>query len=68
MTQPKSMTDSSLMPFGRYKGKKMIEVPGVYLMWLFNNACDHPGVKQYITDNLQALKNEAARALKFKRK
>lgn len=47
------------MPFGKYQGKAMINVPAKYLLWLFNNGCDHIGVKQYINDNLEVLKKEA---------
>lgn len=57
-------TDSTTMPFGKHKGKKMIEVPAKYLLYLFDNAVDHPGVKQYINDNLDALRKEAAKVPK----
>jgi len=54
-----ALTDSSLMPFGKYKNKTMANVPAVYLLWLYNNGCDHAGVKRYIIDNMQALIKEA---------
>lgn len=47
------------MPFGKHRGKAMIDVPAPYLLWLYNSCCDHAGVKQYITDNLDALNKEA---------
>jgi len=50
--------DHSLMPFGRYKGKKLIDVPGMYLLIIYNLGCDHVELKQYILDNIHALKNE----------
>lgn len=56
-----AFTDHTPMPFGKYKGKAMINVPAVYLLWLFNNGCDHAGVKRYITDNLDALNKEVSR-------
>lgn len=28
------MTDQDLMPFGKYKGEKMEDVPASYLLWL----------------------------------
>jgi len=29
-----SLSDNSLMPFGAHKGRKMIDVPASYLVWL----------------------------------
>lgn len=29
------MDDNSIMPFGKYKGKKVIEVPDNYLIWFW---------------------------------
>lgn len=55
------ITDTTLMPFGKYAGKAMANVPAVYLLWLFDKGCNHEGVKRYILDNLDALKAEAAR-------
>lgn len=46
------------MPFGKYMGKRMLEVPAYYLLWLFEQGCQHEGVKRYILDNLQVLKQE----------
>jgi uncharacterized protein (DUF3820 family) len=51
-------TDTTQMPFGKFQGKKMADVPAVYLLWLHDNDCHHPGVKKYILDNLQGLKQE----------
>jgi hypothetical protein len=54
------MTDQDLMPFGKYKGEKMEDVPASYLLWLRDAAVRHPGVKAYIEDNLTALLKEYA--------
>ena len=52
------MTDNSLMPFGKYKGEKMANVPSDYLLWIFeNNECT-PEVAKYIADNLDVIKAE----------
>jgi uncharacterized protein (DUF3820 family) len=51
--------DNTPMPFGKYQGKTLINVPAVYLLWLYNNNCSHEGVKKYIVDNLEILKKEA---------
>lgn len=59
--QPESavLTDHSLMPFGKFKDKQMINVPAFYLLWLYNEGCSHTGVKKYIIDNLDSLRKEA---------
>lgn len=49
------LTDSSLMPFGKYKGDKLIDIPASYLLWLYEN--DKAGaIKSYIEENLDAIK------------
>lgn len=60
-------TDNTLMPFGKHKGKAMINVPAPYLIYLYENGLNHEGVRSYINDNLEALRVEAERAKKFKR-
>jgi len=53
------MSDNDLMPWGKHKGIKMIDVPEDYLLWLYeNNKCDKQ-VKDYIVDNMQAIKQFA---------
>ena len=56
------LTDESLMPFGKYKGTKMANVPATYLLWLFNNELENGNVKDYILANMQGLRQEAAKA------
>ncbi len=57
----KEITDNTPMPFGKYRGKPMIEIPAIYLLWLHDNSCDHAGVKKYIINNLEVLRKEAGR-------
>lgn len=52
----KELTDNDLMPFGKYKGDKMINVPASYLLWLYENDKCNGTVKKYIEDNLDAIK------------
>lgn len=59
MTTATILTDNSLMPFGKFKGKTMINVPAKYLLWLYNEGCSDEGVKNYIISNLEILKKEA---------
>ena len=55
------MTDNSLMPFGKYKGTKMADVPASYLIWIFeNNKCSIEVIK-YVRENLDVLKEEVKR-------
>ena len=56
-----TFTDRTPMPFGKFRGKAMANVPAIYLLWLYNKGCRHAGVKQYILDNLNELNAEAAR-------
>lgn len=56
-----AFTDSTPMPFGKYRGTSMASVPAKYLLWLFDQGCDHAGVKQYINNNLDGLKKEAGK-------
>lgn len=58
------MTDESIMPFGKHKGKKMADVPADYLLWLYENDKCRGEVKAYIEDNLQVIKDEIRRAKK----
>ena len=46
------------MPFGKFRGTAMVNVPAPYLLWLYNNGCDHAGVKKYIIENLDGLNQE----------
>ena len=55
------LDDTDPMPFGRYKGTPMQDVPATYLHWLWcNGKKDDLGspVGNYIFRNLNALKME----------
>lgn len=52
------MTDESLMPFGKHKGKKLGNVDAGYLLWLYNDGLKAGTLRDYIEDNLEALRNE----------
>jgi hypothetical protein len=44
------ITDSSLMPWGRHKGKQMIDVPAKDLIWYYdNNKCSQE-IRAYIDE------------------
>jgi len=55
------LIDNSLMPFGKYKGTKMANVPASYLIWIYeNNKCSIEVIK-YVRENLDVLKEESKR-------
>lgn len=54
----KELRDEDPMPFGKYKGTMMIDVPASYLIWLWKNDLQEGSVKEYIRDNLECLKKE----------
>jgi Putative quorum-sensing-regulated virulence factor len=56
-----ALTDTSKMPFGKYKGQLMQDVPASYLHWLWTNGLKQDrssDVSAYIKDNLSALQKE----------
>ena len=60
------MDDNSLMPFGKYRGTKLANVPAPYLLWWYNEKLKsrerlsgwNRDLWIYIEDNLDALKME----------
>lgn len=58
-------TDKTLMPFGKYKGTALANVPATTLLWYWENINLSPPMKEYIQENLDALKQEAKRSSRF---
>lgn len=56
------MNDDSIMPFGKYKGRKMSHVPAEYLHWVWHNIKigndNMMLVRDYIYDNMNVLEEE----------
>jgi uncharacterized protein (DUF3820 family) len=52
------MDDYSIMPFGKYKGRQLINVPASYLIWLYDNNKAFGKLKEYIKDNLDVLQKQ----------
>lgn len=52
------LTDDSPMPYGRYEGDAMIDVPASYLIWLYENNKCNVEVNEYIEDCIDALRKE----------
>ena len=53
-----AMNDESIMPFGKYKGEKLANVPPSYLLWLFDEGKCYGELRAYIVDNMDAIKAE----------
>jgi len=45
------------MPFGKYKGRKMEDVPASYLLWLRDQGAVGE-IREYIEENMTALQQE----------
>lgn len=59
--QNETMSDTDEMPFGKYQGQPMLDIPAGYLHYLWTNGMQHDKqspVAGYIRDNLAALKQE----------
>jgi uncharacterized protein (DUF3820 family) len=52
------MTDTDLMPFGKYKGTPLVSVPAHYLIWLHEKHRATKEVEIYILMNWDALQKE----------
>jgi len=55
------ITDSTPMPWGKYKGTAMEDVPADYLIWCYDNDKCSPDVRAYIEDNMDVLNHEIKR-------
>ncbi len=52
------LQDDSLMPYGKYKGRPMEDVPADYLVWLVDNLRASPAVAEYVKENREVLNKE----------
>lgn len=50
------LTDTSAMPYGKYKGRPMSGVPADYLLWLHENGKCSESVARYIEEHKPAIK------------
>lgn len=59
------MTDNDLMPFGKYQGQKMANVPARYLKYLLDEGIvsvhSRRKVFRYIEDNIDSIEFEIER-------
>lgn len=52
------LTDDDLIHFGKYKNERLSEVPADYLHWCWTNNVGGKELREYIRENLAALKQE----------
>lgn len=63
------MTDTTIMPFGKYKGKMLGEIPAEYMIWLHDEFLDENGLYRkngmfakeladYLRENLEYYKQQ----------
>ncbi len=52
------LTDLSPMPYGCHKGDRMIDIPESYLLFLYTNGHAYGPVKEYIEDNMDAIRSK----------
>lgn len=51
--------DDTLMPFGKYKGEPLMDVPAAYFHWLWEQKpISDKRLQTYIEDNMDGLKME----------
>lgn len=50
------LTDTDLMPFGKHKGKPMIEVPQGWYIYMHDRGLLSGAVKKYAEENVPILK------------
>ena len=60
MTLRTPLTDESICPFGKHKGKKLGNVPASDLLYMWENYKLYGDFKQYIEDNLDVIKSQIA--------
>jgi hypothetical protein len=61
--------DSTLMPFGEFKGQALVNVPASRLLYYYENYTNlNPSLKKYIESNLDVIKAQAKQASKLNRR
>jgi uncharacterized protein (DUF3820 family) len=51
------LTENDVMPFGKHKGERMIDVPASYLLWWLENGKEG-NVMDYCKENKEVLELE----------
>lgn len=62
MTFIEPFQDNDLMPFGKHKGKALVNVPASYLVHIFEAGYSmDERLRRYIINNMDVLKKQAAK-------
>jgi uncharacterized protein (DUF3820 family) len=60
--ESEAYNDETLMPFGKYKGEELQDVPDSYFLYLFEETTMSDNkLKAYIIENLDAIKKNCGR-------
>lgn len=51
-------TDESVITFGLHKGKRLIDIPASYLIYLYDNGLTNGPLGDYIKENMDVLRKE----------
>lgn len=57
-----SLTDRSLMLFGKYQGYELKNIPGRYMLWIYANLKLRDDLKQYIEKRREQYEQEVKEA------
>lgn len=60
------LQDTDKMPYGKFQGVRMADVPADYLLWLYEQNMNPSDVRDYIEDNLQVLNKETGKNVQKK--
>jgi len=60
-TAPVKFTDRTPMPFGKYKGMALANVPAFHLIWLYNRGILEGSLLDYVEENMDLLEEEATK-------
>ena len=55
------MDDNSIMPYGKYQGKKLATVPASYWIWMYDNEKLSLSLKKYAEDNMDCFIKETTK-------
>lgn len=53
------ITENSPMPYGKYKGKKIKDLPADYLLWLYYNNRAIMAIRSYVGKHIRELEQQA---------
>jgi uncharacterized protein (DUF3820 family) len=61
------LDDNSIMPYGKYKGRKLADVPADYLLWMYSEGKLFAALEEYVEENMEAIKSNITIRISRKR-